>query len=450
VTNTSAPEEIDVLVIGSGAGGGVAALEIARSGRTVVLVEMGRVGGECHYVSCVPSKALLIAAREGVTWDEALRRRDEAADGRSDSAAVREHEKAGVQIVRGTARVTGDHDVAITFDEEGERVFRWAKALVLAPGSEPVIPRVPGLALEMTWTSEQALSSDELPSDLLVMGGGAVGCEMAQIYAAFGTQVTLVEKTDRLLAGEQPWVGELVAANLRASGVNVRAGVEATQVEHRENVRVEFSDNSRWSGDRVLLAGGRTPRTAGLGLELLGISLGDKNEIPVDARCHVMIENSPAEGVYAVGDVTATAPFTHTANAQARTVAGDLDGAGRDVQLHASPRVVYTEATVWCVGLTEQKAREARLQPRSASIDLSQVERGTLEGFKGRFELIADEHGTAIGAAAVGSGADSWATSAQLAVQFGLHVERLGDTLFAFPTLAEAVGLAARELAASG
>jgi pyruvate/2-oxoglutarate dehydrogenase complex dihydrolipoamide dehydrogenase (E3) component len=228
VTNTSAPEEIDVLVIGSGAGGGVAALEIARSGRTVVLVEMGRVGGECHYVSCVPSKALLIAAREGVTWDEALRRRDEAADGRSDSAAVREHEKAGVQIVRGTARVTGDHDVAITFDEKGERVFRWAKALVLAPGSEPVIPRVPGLALEMTWTSEQALSSDELPSDLLVMGGGAVGCEMAQIYAAFGTQVTLVEKTERLLAGEQPWVGELVAANLRASGVDVRAGVEAT------------------------------------------------------------------------------------------------------------------------------------------------------------------------------------------------------------------------------
>ena len=154
----------DVIVIGSGSGGGVAALEIARSGRSVVLIESGRVGGECHYVACVPSKALLIAGRQGMPWGEAVLRRDEAADGRSDVAQLREYEKAGIGIVRGTARLIRAHEVGVELAAGGDKGLRWGEALVLAPGSEPVVPSVPGLTAAAAWTSEQALSSNELPS----------------------------------------------------------------------------------------------------------------------------------------------------------------------------------------------------------------------------------------------------------------------------------------------
>ena len=443
----SAAVESDVVVIGSGSGGGVAALEIVRTGLSVALVEQGRFGGECHYVACVPSKALLIAARAGATWADALRRREVAVDERNDAAAVREYEKAGIRLIRGRAVISDVRTVSVIGDRGDPTVLSWSRGLVLAPGSEPVIHEVPGLTSAMTWTSEQALSSFDLPAALLVMGGGAVGCELAQIYAAFGSKLTIVEKADRLLATEQPWVGETVADNLRAAGLTVLTGTEATSAQQAEDAMiVELSDGSRWTGDRVLMAGGRTPRTDGIGLERLGITLGDKAEIPVDSRCHVLIDGRAAADVFAVGDVTATAPFTHTANAQARTVAGELTRSGRDVQLAASPRAVYTDPTVWCVGMTEAAAHEAGLQVRTAAIDISQVERGTLEGLTGRFELIADQQGTVLGAAAVGPGADGWATTAQLAVQLRLPVDVLGDALFAFPTLAEAVGLAARAL----
>jgi pyruvate/2-oxoglutarate dehydrogenase complex dihydrolipoamide dehydrogenase (E3) component len=440
--------DADVIVIGSGSGGGVAAQEIATGGRTVILIEAGRVGGECHYVACVPSKALLIAAREGVSWANAVLRRDEAADGRSDVAQTRDYEKAGIRIVRGSARLLGERDVSVDLASGEREDLRWGEALVLAPGSEPVIPSLPGLRPEAVWTSDQALSSNVLPTKLLVLGGGAVGCELAQVYASFGTVVTLIENSDRLLVAEQPWVGQMIGDALVALGVDLRTCVEAVRMEpHGGGSVVDLSDGSQWSGDRVLLATGRRPRTDSLGLEALGVSPGEKGELRVDARCHVLTETGRLANVYAVGDVTATAPFTHTANAQARTVAAELDGLGRDVQVHASPRAVYTEPTVWCVGQTEAEARDAGLRPKTASVDLDKVERGELEGVHGRFEMIVDERGTVIGAAAVGPAADGWATAAQIAVQQRLNVNVLGDALFAFPTLAETVGLVARELA---
>ena len=437
----------DVVVIGSGSGGGVAALETARTGLRVALVEQGRFGGECHYVACVPSKALLIAARAGTSWADALLRREAAVDSRRDAAAIHQYEKAGIRLMRGRGIITGDREVSVVDDRGDPTVLGWSHGLVLAPGSEPIVHEVPGLTSAMTWTSEQALSSFDLPAALLVMGGGAVGCELAQIYAAFGSKVTIVEKAVRLLAAEQPWVGQMAADNLRAAAVTVLTGVEASSAQDTGNALVvDLSDGSRWTGDRVLMAGGRTPRTEGLGLERLGIALGDRGEIPVDARCHVLIDGRPAADVFAIGDVTATAPFTHTGNAQARTVAGELGPGGRDVELASSPRAVYTDPAVWCVGMTEAAARDAGLQTRTAAIDIGEVERGTLERVTGRFELLADDKGTVIGAAAVGPGADQWATTAQLAVQLRLSVDVLGDTLFAFPTLAEAVGLAARAL----
>ena len=441
--------DVDVVVIGSGAGGGVAALEIARTGRSVAVVESGRVGGECHYVACVPSKALLIAARQDLPWSEALSRRDAAADDRSDAAQRREYERVGVRVVRGCAKVISGDEVSVELADGAHTFLRWGTALVLAPGSEPIIPAIPGLTAGMAWTSEQALSSYELPSRLLVMGGGAVGCELSQVYASFGTRVTLLERSVGLLAAEQPWVGDMIAKSLVALGVDVRTGVEAVGVEVGRGVdsQVGLSDGSRWLGDRLLLAGGRRPRTGGLGVEALGIAPGDQGELRVDARCHVLTAAGPLANVYAVGDVTATAPFTHTANAQARTVAAEMQGRGRDVQIHASPRVVYTEPTVWCVGLTEVAARDAGLRVQTAMFDLGEVQRGRLEELEGRFELIADDRGTVVGAAAVGPGADSWATPAQVAVQQRLGVEVLGETLFAFPTLAETIGITARMLA---
>lgn len=449
--------QADAVVIGSGSGGGVAAMQIAEAGLSVVLVEQGRIGGECHYVACVPSKSLLHSARTQrdhpqdprTAWEQAIRRRDEDAGHRDDTAAVESMRDSGVQIIRGTGRFAAADTLAVETDG-GERFpVRWGEAVVIATGSEPVLPPVDGLPVRRMWTSEQALSSPERPRRLLILGGGPVGCEAAQAYASFGTEVTLVETAPGLLPNEQPGAGSCLGEALRELGVEVRVGVTATRVsEDEDRVTVRMDVGSDWSGDRLLLAGGRRPTTAGLGLEHLGVTPGEDGAVEVDLRCRVKSANGGVvPGVFAVGDVTGAAPYTHTANAQARTLTGELTGRGRDVPMHAVARAVYTDPAVWCIGLTEKRAEERGIRVHTASFELHQLQRASLEDAYGRVELLAADDGTLVGAAVVGPGADSWAAPLQIALQLGCTVEQLGDTPFCFPSLPEALGIPARELA---
>jgi len=435
-------DEVDVVVLGAGSAGEYLAKELAGRGRSVVVVEALRVGGECPYVACIPSKALLRAAAEEVPWREAVLRRDEAAENRDDSATAQSMQEAGVRLVRGRGRVTGPGRVEV----DGQ-VLRW-RDLVIATGSRPVLPPIEGLDSVPHWTSDEALSDPDLPESLVVMGGGAVGCELAQVYARFGAQVTLVESGPGLLGTEPAFVGETLARALREDGVDVRTGAAVTRAEATGNgVRLHLEDGDPVEADRVLVAVGREPVTENIGLELLGI---EDASVGTDLRL--------GDHVWAAGDVTGLAPYTHTANQHARALLGLLSrdggeggGGGDDGALapdRAIPRGVYTDPAVLSVGLTPETAQEAGVTLETAGLDLAETARGFLMGTDtGRVELYADRaRGVLVGAAGVGPEADSWMGEMVLAVHAELPVRLLAEVVHAFPTWGEAFEPPLREL----
>jgi dihydrolipoamide dehydrogenase len=445
---STADDTYDVVVLGAGSGGELVAGELADAGWSVAAVEAGLVGGECPYLACIPSKALLLAGERGRPWAEAVRIRDDAAESRDDTGAAEGLVKRGVTLVRGRGRVTAPGSVLVEGSrvDGGARTLRHRRALVIGTGSRPTVLPIPGLDAVPTWTSDEALSAADLPDRLAILGGGAVGCELAQVYAAFGTRVTLYEAAPGLLPGESPWLGDTLAAALRSRGVDVRTG---TEVE----------DARRLDVDRVLVATGRAPASDGLGLEAYGLRLEPGDPVPIDARCRVL----GAEGVHAVGDVTGVAPYTHTANYQARIVLADLLGTGRNADYRGVPRAVYTDPAVLSVGLTPDQAREQGHQVRTVRVELTDTARAFLERATGRpgtapdddttplgaVELVADAAtGSLLGAAAIGPDADSWGGQLALAVRLGLDVAVLGDHVDAFPTWSEAIGDAARRLVA--
>ena len=437
----------DVVVLGAGSAGEVVATTLAAAGRTVALVEQLRVGGECPYVACMPSKSLLHSAgamRSDVpmsdrfaAYQEAVRRRDEVAEGRDDSGAARSVEASGVRLVRGHGLVTGSRVVAVGGHEIG-----WGD-LVVATGSVPVLPDVPGLDAVPTWTSDEALSSSLLPSSLVVLGGGAVGCELAQVFARFGVSVTLVESADRLLGEERPEVAGLLGEALRADGIDVRLSTTVERVEPggAGGARVIMSNGTSTDCARVLVAVGRRPAASGLGLEALGVEADDRGALVVDDRCRV----AGQDHVWAAGDVTALAPFTHTANYQARIVAANILGADRRADYRAVPRAVYTDPAVASVGRTGD---DVGLE--SASFDLGELSRTlTDSGPGGLLVITADRvRGVLVGASAIGARAEDWMGEAALAVRAEVPLAVLTDLVHAFPSMGEAFEPVYRELAA--
>jgi len=459
MTNAAQPEQsFDVVVLGAGSAGEHVATTVAAGGRSVALVEAGRVGGECPYVACVPLKAMLrsaqargtvrgLAALGGATsspelqdgalaYGSAVRRRDEIAEHRDDSGAVEELEGTGVVLVRGFGRITGPG----TLEVDG-RSIGWTD-LVVATGSRAVVPPVEGLDAVPSWTSDEALSAQERPASLLVLGGGAVGCEMAQVHARFGTSVVLVEPGEQLLGREEPSVSRLLLAALREDGVDVRLGVQADRFEPSGGGALcSMSDGSTLQVERVLIATGRSPWTDGIGLEALGIAPGEHGGLVADDHCRV------AEHVYAAGDVTGEAPYTHTANYQARIVAANLLGEDRTADYRAIPRAVYTDPAVASVGMDEATAREAGLEPRTAVMDLREVARTSTDGSAGGRLVLTAAGGVLVGAAAIGPRADEWLSEATLAIRARVPLAVLADVVHAFPTFGEAYEPPLQELA---
>jgi dihydrolipoamide dehydrogenase len=440
-------DSFDVVVLGAGSGGQPVAEGLAGAGLAVAVVEEHRVGGECPYVACIPSKALLVAAAEGVGWAEAVRRRDAAAEHRDDSETADGVSDAGVTLVRGHGEVTGPGELTV-----GDRRLRWSRALVVATGSSPVRPPVAGIEAlgAALWTSDQALTATEQPRRLLVLGGGAVGCELGQAFARLGTSVTVVEAAPRLLAAEQPFVGDTVASALRGDGVDVRTGVTATAARPEgTGVVLELDDGSSVTADRVLLAGGRAPRGDGLGLELLGVETDD-GTVRVDTRCRALHRTGrPTTGVLAVGDVTGVAPFTHTASYQAEIVVAGLTGRGRDADYRAVPRVVYTDPSVFAVGVTEEQAEQDGEDVEVGRLEVAGTARALIErpDHPGRLEVLARRRDrVVVGAAVVAPAAESWAGELALAVRAGLSADLLADHVHPHPGWSEAVHPAALDL----
>src|SRR5580693_1472259 len=306
----------DVVVLGGGTAGVHVATEVVRGGKSVALVEAGLIGGESPYLACLPSNSLLLSASRGVTWEDAVARRNEVTGGLDDSGAALRLASSGVTVIRGTGRITGPGAVSVEpslGSEAGPTSLAYTD-LVIATGCEPVAPPIEGLSDIPTWTTAQGLLSPDLPRRLLVLGGGPAGCELAQIFAAFGSQVTLIEADAGLLPGEAVFAGEILTAALRQAGVEIFLGSPATKAERTpEGLTLALQDGTRIDADRLLLATGRRPRLSGLGLDVLGITTAPGQALPTDASCQVV------SGVWAAGDVTGIT-HTHASRYQAGVV----------------------------------------------------------------------------------------------------------------------------------
>ncbi|MEU6039372.1 NAD(P)/FAD-dependent oxidoreductase [Actinomadura sp. NPDC047616] len=444
----------DVVVLGGGTAGELVATELAQSGRDVALVENRLVGGESPYFACVPSKSLLLSARRGETWELAIARRDEVTGHLDDDRVVARMAEDGVTVLRGWGRVTRPGTIEVDGAEHGYT------DLVVSTGSEPVVPAVPGLADAPTWTSDEALTVPDLPRRLVVLGGGPVGCEMAQVYAAFGSQVTLVEPAGRLLTAEAAFTGEILADALRRIGVDLRLGSEVVRVARGDGgagARLWLADGGVLAADRILLASGRRPRVEGLGLENLGVAVTPGQPLAVDETCAVTLGDGAPEtdtpdlpgGLWAAGDVTGVARTAHAARYQARVVVSNVLGKRREADYRAVPRVVYTTPAVYAVGLPPAQAEERGMDLLTAGYDLAATTRAAVEADdRGRVELYADRsRGLLIGAAAVGLYAEEWMSEIALAIRAQTPLGLLTDVVHAFPTFGEALEAPLRELA---
>jgi dihydrolipoamide dehydrogenase len=366
----------------------------------------------------------------GVAWRHAVQMRDERAKHLDDTEATRSLEREGVEIVRGEGRIAAPGRIGV-----GDRELPYDN-LLISVGAEAMLPPIPGLVDVLPWTSDDALTSDELPESLLILGGGAIGVELAQVYSTFGTRVTVVEALDRLLPGEEPEVSAVVKQVLAQTGVAVALGVGVDRASTSDGRTVlHLADGSQLTGGQLLVATGRRPRTTGYGLELLHIATSAAG-IPTDDHGRVPGHRN----VYAAGDVTGQHPFTHTANYAGRVVAVNVLGGDARLHLNAVPRGVFIDPPVAGVGVAADQAREDGRSVVRATMDVGDTARGWLESEGGVLVLNADaEQGVLIGASAIGPRADEWIAQVTLAVRARIPLATLVDTIQPFPAVSEAL-----------
>jgi pyruvate/2-oxoglutarate dehydrogenase complex dihydrolipoamide dehydrogenase (E3) component len=434
----------DVVVIGMGPGGEDVAGRLAEAGLDVVGVERQLVGGECPYWGCVPSKMMIRAANllaearriPGMAGDATVRPdwapvaqriRDEATDDWDDRVAVERFEAKGGRFLRGEGRIVAPGRVAM-----GDREIEARLGIVVATGTHAVIPPIPGLGRVPYWTNREAVEAKELPSSLIVLGGGAVGVELAQVFARFGVAVTVVELLDRLVPGEEPEAGRLLADVFEAEGVAVRTSARVTEV-HRDGGRlaVGLDDGTRLAAAQLLVATGRRADLAAVGLGAVGVDETPR-WVPVDEHLRV------TDGVWAVGDITGKGAFTHVAMYQSPIAVADILG-----QPHAPadyrvlPRVTFTDPEIGAVGSTEAQARESGLAVRTGTSEVARTARGWIHkaGNEGVIKLVEDaERGVLVGATAMGPAGGEVLAALTLAVHAHVPTERLRQMIYAYPT----------------
>jgi pyruvate/2-oxoglutarate dehydrogenase complex dihydrolipoamide dehydrogenase (E3) component len=448
---------VDVVVLGLGPGGEDVAGNLATAGLSVVGIEAGLVGGECPYWGCIPSKMMIRAAHllaearripglagtSTVTPDwapVAARIRTEATDNWDDTVAVDRFVGKGGTFVRGRGRLVA----ADTVEVDGHR-YRATRAVVVATGSTAGIPPIPGLAETPYWTNHEAIEAADLPASIIVLGGGAIGAELTQVYARFGVDVTIVEALDRLLPLEEPEAGQLLAEVFRGEGIDVITGTAASTVSYDGKFQVMLADGRELTAEQLLVATGRRVDLAGIGAEALGVDTASARALTVDEHLRV------ADGVWAVGDVTGRGAFTHVAMYQSKIAVADILGEPHTPAEYAAlPRVTFTDPEVGSVGLSAQAARDAGIDVAVGRAEVPSTARGWLHkaGNEGFIQLVADRRrGVLVGATSMGPNGGEVLGLLTLAVHARTPIEELRSMIYAYPTFHRGIEDALRNLA---
>ncbi len=450
-------EHVDVVVVGLGVGGEEAAGRLAQAGLSVVGVEYNLVGGECPYWGCIPSKMMIRASNliaetrrvEGIAgtstvqpdWTPVAKRiREEATDTWDDKVAVDRLVGKGVTFIRDRGRLTGPRTVVA-----GGNEYEAGRGIVIASGTIASIPPIDGLAGTPYWTNRDAIETETVPSSLMVLGGGAIGLELAQVFARFGTKVTIVEALERVLAVEEPESSDLAQQALERDGVVFEIGAAAEHISHDgAEFAVALAGGKTVRGEELLVATGRRIDTKDLGLDKAGLDPAARS-IGTDAHMRA------GDGLWAIGDCAGHGAFTHMAMYEANIAVHDILGTENapTADYKALPRVTFTDPEIGAAGMTEQQARDAGLDVRTGQAQIPASTRGWIHkaGNEGFIKLVVDAgRDVLVGATSAGPTGGEVLGALAVAIKAEVPVSTLRETIWAYPTFHRAIGDAVREL----